>query len=291
MIRARGLTFGYGERPLFEGLSFELAAGDALGVLGPNGVGKSTLLRVLAGLLRPRSGEVLLDGRPLGALPTEERARQVAYVPQGIDPRMPFTVFETVLMGRYAHLRGQWERQLDRDVARRALAVMRLEAVADHRLAEVSGGERQRALIASALAQEAPVLLLDEPTTALDLRGRVEAVALLGRLRCEDRRTVVLVTHDIDLAHRTCERVLLLGAPQGPVEGPRDEVLRSDRLEAAYGIGVRVLDLAGGAGKAFVPAYAAPAAGVLSEAGPDGTAGRAESKGTTTTTTTQGRTP
>ena len=287
MIRAQGLSFGYGERPLFEGLSFEVAAGDALAVLGPNGVGKSTLLRVLAGLLPARAGEVLLDGRPLSALPSDERARRVAYVPQGIDPRMPFTVFETVLMGRYAHLRGQWEREVDREVARRAIAVMRLDAVAQRRLAEVSGGERQRALIASALAQEAPVLLLDEPTTALDVRGRVEAVALLGRLRCEDRRTVVLVTHDIDLAQRSCERVLLLGAPEGPVEGPRDEVLRSDRLEAAYRIGVRVVELPDGEGKAFIPAYG-KVAPVVPESQLTAQSSQPGSTTTTTTTTTTG---
>jgi len=260
VIRAKELTFGYGPAPLFERLSFQVDAGDALAVLGPNGAGKSTILRLLAGLLAPGGGEVVLDGKPLGSLASHERALRVAYVPQGIDPRMPFTVYETVLMGRYAHLRGRWERDIDHEVARRALAAMRLEAVADRPLSRVSGGERQRALIASALAQEAPVMLLDEPTTALDLRGRVEAVALLDRLRREEGRTVVLVTHDIDLAQRSCGRVLLLGAAGGPIEGPRDEVLRSERLEAAYGIAVQVVDLPGEGGRVFVPAFGAGAA-------------------------------
>jgi len=177
----------------------------------------------------------------------------VAYVPQGIDPRMPFTVLETVLMGRYAHLRGRGEGEADREVARRALAAMRLEGVALRPLSEVSGGERQRALIASALAQEAPVLLLDEPTTALDVRARAETLALLGRLRRDEGRTVVLVTHDIDLAQRACGRVLLLGSPSGPVEGSREEVLRPEVLGGAFGIGVRVYDLPDGAGRVFVP--------------------------------------
>lgn len=268
MIRVRELGFGYGPAPLFERLSFEVRAGDALAVLGPNGAGKSTILRLLAGLLRPRSGEVLLDGRPLERLGPAERALRVAYVPQGINPRMPFTVLETVLMGRYAHLRGRWERDIDREVARRAIAVMRLETVAERPLAEISGGERQRALIAAALAQEAPVLLLDEPTTALDLRGRVEAVGLLERLRREEGRTVVLVTHDINLAQRACGRVLLLGAAGGPVDGPRDEVLRPERLAAAFGIGVHAVDLPGDGGRVFVPEYAA--------GGPRGSGGAAQ---------------
>jgi iron complex transport system ATP-binding protein len=267
VIDVRELAFGWGSAPLFAGLSFEVPAGEALALLGPNGAGKSTILRLLAGLLRPRAGEVRLDGRPLAALPAHERARRVAYVPQGLDPRLPFTVFETVLMGRYAHLRGRWETAADRAVARRALAALRLEDVAERPLAEVSGGERQRALIAAALAQEAPVLLLDEPTTALDVRGRVETLSLLERLRRDERRTVVLVTHDIDLAARACGRVVLLGAAAGPVVGSADDVLEPARLEAAFGIPVRSFELPDGAGRVFVPT---PAAGGGGGGGADG---------------------
>jgi iron complex transport system ATP-binding protein len=257
VIEVRELAFGWGDAPLFAGLSFDVPAGEALALLGPNGAGKSTILRLLAGLLRPRAGQVRLGGRPLDALPPHERAQRVAYVPQGLDPRLPFTVSETVMMGRYAHLRGRWERDADRVVVRRALAAMRLEAVADRPLAEVSGGERQRALIAAALAQEAPVLLLDEPTTALDVRGRVETVSLLERLRRDEHRTVVIVTHDIDLAARSCRRVVLLGAAGGPVVGSTDEVLEPARLEAAFGIPVRSFELPDGAGRVFVPSPAA----------------------------------
>jgi len=256
VIEVRDLAFGWGDAPLFRGLSFDVPPGEALALLGPNGAGKSTILRLLAGLLRPRAGEVRLDGRPLWAFAPHERALRVAYVPQGIDPRLPFTVFETVLMGRYAHLRGRWEGDTDRAVVRRALRMMRLEAVAGRPMAEVSGGERQRALIAAALAQEAPVLLLDEPTTALDVRGRVEALLLIERLRREEGRTVVVVTHDIDLAARSCGRVVLLGAAAGPVVGSTEDVLRPERLAAAFGIAVRSFDLPEGAGRVFVPSYA-----------------------------------
>ena len=257
MIEVRELAFGWGDAPLFAGLSFDVPAGEALALLGPNGAGKSTILRLLAGLLRPRAGRVRLDGRSLDTLPPHERARCAAYVPQGIDPRLPFTVSETVMMGRYAQLRGRWEGEADRAVVRRVLGTMRLEAVADRPLAELSGGERQRAMIAAALAQEAPVLLLDEPTTALDVRGRVETVALLEQLRRAERRTVVIVTHDIDLAARVCDRVVLLGAAGGPLVGRTDEVLEPGRLEAAFGIPVRSFELPDGGGRVFVPAPAA----------------------------------
>lgn len=258
MIEVRDLAFGWGPSLLFRDLSFDVPTGEALAILGPNGAGKTTILRLLAGLLKPRAGEVRLDGRPVTNLAPHQRALRVAYVPQGIDPNLPFTIAETVMMGRYAHLRGRWETEADRVVVRRALATMRLEAVAHRPMAEVSGGERQRALIAAALAQEAPVLLLDEPTTALDIRGRVEAVTLVERLRRDEGRTVVVVTHEIDLAARACSRVLLLGGPEGPVVGATEEVLLPERLEAAFGIPVRSFDLPNGAGRVFVPAFETP---------------------------------
>ncbi|MDI7269443.1 MAG: ABC transporter ATP-binding protein [Myxococcota bacterium] len=245
MIGVESAGFGYEGRRLFDGVSFRVDAGEALAILGPNGAGKTTLLRILAGILRPATGIVRVDGRDVHGMTPVERALRVAYVPQGVDPTVPFTVFETVLMGRYAHLRGRWEREADRDAARRAIAAMGLDRVVDRPMARLSGGERQRTMIAAALAQEAPVLLMDEPTTALDLRARWETLGLLERLRVEEARTLVVVTHDIDLAARSCGRVLLLGAPPGAIEGPASEVLVPERLGAAYGVGIRAVEVPG----------------------------------------------
>ena len=253
MIRADALSFSYGGPPLFERVSFRVAEGEALAILGPNGSGKTTLLKLLAGLLEPVAGTIEVGGCLLSGIDPAERAMRLAYVPQGVDPTVPFTVFETVLMGRYAHLRGRWERDVDREVTRRAIATMGLEGVAERPIARLSGGERQRTMIAAALAQEAPVLLLDEPTTALDMRARSETLELLDRLRAAERRTLVVVTHDIDLEARSCGRLLLLGAPGGPVEGPRSEVLVPERLEAAYGVGVRTVEVPGEPVPVYLP--------------------------------------
>ncbi len=256
MIGVESVGFGYEGRRLFDGVSFRVDAGEALAILGPNGAGKTTLLRILAGILRPATGIVRVDGRDVHGMTPVDRALRVAYVPQGVDPTVPFTVFETVLMGRYAHLRGRWEREADREAARRAIATMGLDRVVDRPMARLSGGERQRTMIAAALAQEAPVLLMDEPTTSLDLRARWETLGLLERLRVEEARTLVVVTHDIDLAARSCGRVLLLGAPggggarsaeqpPGAIEGPASEVLVPGRLGAAYGVCIRAVDVPG----------------------------------------------
>jgi iron complex transport system ATP-binding protein len=261
VLAACGLSFGWESKRLFERVSFVLGEGEALAVLGPNGAGKSTLLSILAGLLEPLEGSVRLAGRPAGSMPAHERARRVALVPQGLDPRMPFTVRETVTMGRYAHLRGRWEGPEDREAVAQAIGTMRLDGVADRPLARLSGGERQRAIIASALAQRAPVLLLDEPTTALDLRARCETTELLDRLRGREGLAVVLVTHDLDLACRTCGRALLLGPGADPVEGPAAEVMTPERLEAAFGVEVRVLDVPGDAIRVHVPVLARPRPG------------------------------
>ncbi len=216
------------------GISLSVAPGGLLAVVGPNGAGKTTLLKLLSGSLRPHAGEVDLDGRPLPYLDDRERARTIAVVPQSESSPFPVAVREMVAMGRYAHL-GAWERSGDRDreVVARAMERCAVGEFADRQLGELSGGERQRARIARALAQEAPILLLDEPTAGLDLRYRMELFHLLRELRA-DGLAVLVITHDLNLAARFADRLLLLDRGRATARGSPEEVLSREALEAVY---------------------------------------------------------
>ena len=216
------------------GVSLEVNPGSLLAVAGPNGAGKTTLLRLLSGSLVPQEGEVRLDDRLLGDLGDRERARAVAVVPQSESSPFPVTVREMVGMGRYAHL-GPWEGvgSRDRDVVAEALERCAVAPLAGRQMGELSGGERQRARIARALAQEAPVLLLDEPTAGLDLRYRMELFHLLQELRA-DGLALLVVTHDLNLSARFADRLLLLDRGRERAAGAPHDVLRRETLEEVY---------------------------------------------------------
>lgn len=253
VLRGRDLTFTHGRgrdltftraparRPAVRRVSVSVAPGSLLAVVGPNGAGKTTLLRVLSGSLSPQEGRVFLDDRPLADFGDRERARAIAVAPQSESSPFPVTVREMVEMGRYPHL-GPWERSgiRDRAVVERAMAVCGVGAFADRQLAELSGGEQQRVRIARALAQDAPVLLLDEPTAGLDLRYCMETFGLLARLR-DDGLAVLVVTHDLNLAARYADRLLLLDRGRATARGGPGDVLSRRSLEAAYRWPVRVI--------------------------------------------------
>lgn len=215
-------------------ISLSVIPGRLLAVVGPNGAGKTTLLRLLSGALVPQAGQVRLDDRPLQELPDRLRARVLAVVPQSESSPFPVTVREMVGMGRYPHL-GPWERagSIDHAVVDRALERCAVGHLAERQLARLSGGERQRARIARALAQEAPVLLLDEPTGGLDLRFRMELFHLLRELRA-DGLAVLVITHDLNLAARFADRLLLLDQGRVRARGTPEEVLSGDTLEEVY---------------------------------------------------------
>ena len=236
VLRGRDLTFTHprAEEAAVRGVSLSVTPGSLLAVAGPNGAGKTTLLRVLSGSLAPQEGEVMLDDRLLVDLDDRERARAVAVVPQSESSPFPVTVREMVGMGRYAHL-GPWQGvgSGDRAVVDAALERCSVGPLAGRQLGELSGGERQRARIARALAQEAPVLLLDEPTAGLDLRYRMELFHLLQELRA-DGLALLVVTHDLNLAARFADRLLLMDRGRERAGGaPRDVLLR-DTLEHVY---------------------------------------------------------
>lgn len=240
-LEARDVAFGYGGSFRLEGVSFGLDAGEVFGIVGPNSSGKTTLLRLLSKVHEPEHGEVRLDGVPLRQLPRRALARQVGVVPQELAVAFPFTVEELCLMGRYPHAEGRlFEAPEDLRRAREAMELCGVLELAGQPVDRLSGGERQRTLLARALAQEPRLLLLDEPTSHLDLRHQREMVDLLRRLNRERGTTVLFVSHDLNLAAEVADRLLLLVCGRVVRVGAPAEVLEEPTLEAAYGCPVWV---------------------------------------------------
>jgi iron complex transport system ATP-binding protein len=233
--RRRGGSFALGP------LDFAIARAEILGVIGPNSAGKTTLVRLLTKILEPARGEIRLDGTPLGRVTRWELARHVAVVPQDVPPGLPFTVEQVVLMGRYPHAPGRFfETGEDVSVARAAMALTGVGELAEAPVASLSGGERQRVLLARALAQEPRLLVLDEPTAHLDLHYQVECVALLRRINEARGVTVVLVSHDLNLAGEVADRLLLLCQGRLARLGTPPDVLEEGLLASVYGCPVVV---------------------------------------------------
>jgi iron complex transport system ATP-binding protein len=237
MLRFEGLGFAYGDRPALAGIDAEVRPGEFFGVLGPNGSGKSTLLKVAAGLLRPSAGRVFLEGRDVQAWKRRDLARRVALLAQDVSVEVPYRVSDVVLLGRMPHLGlFGFAGASDLEVARAALAATDCLDLADRRIHEISGGERQRVFLARALAQEPSLLLLDEPTAHLDLRHQVGLHDLLARRNREEGLTVVTVLHDLNLAAQYCHRVLLLSAGRVFAGGTVEEVLTWRNVREVFGV-------------------------------------------------------
>ena len=236
MIDATGVTFGYDHDVLHE-VSLSVPRGAIVGLLGPNGSGKTTLLRLLAGNLTPRGGRIQIDGVPLSTLSRRDLARRLAVVPQETQTTFDFSVIEIVLMGRYPHLGAfELEGAGDLTIARRAMADTGTSALEDRRFAALSGGEKQRVVIAGALAQASDVLLLDEPTASLDLGFQFEIAGLLSRLNRDRGTTMVVSTHDLNLAATLCTELVLLKEGRVIAQGPTDEVLTPSHIRDLYGV-------------------------------------------------------
>ena len=256
MLQVEKLAFGFPGRSVGRDVSFALADGEVMCVLAPNGGGKTTLFRTLLGLLAPQGGSVVLEHQPLSSLSRQDIARRVGYVPQGHAGQFAYTVREVVLMGRTAHLGafGAPGRR-DLEVADKALSLLGLEALAERSITQVSGGERQLALIARALAQEPRLLVMDEPTASLDFGNQVR---ILQRIRslAAGGISVLFSTHDPDHAFLAADRALLLAEGRALAIGAPVEVIRPDTLERMYGVSVSVVPLAGG-GHTCLPSLAA----------------------------------
>lgn len=256
ILEGRNLTIGYSDRVVGENLDVALAKGEVLALLGPNGGGKTTLLKTLLGLLVPKAGEVRLGDRPLGSYSSRERARLAAYVPQSHNATFAFSVEAIVLMGRTAH-GNLFSRPTaaDRAVAARVLERFGIAHLAERPYTMISGGERQLVLLARALAQEPHFIVLDEPTASLDFGNQGKVMREIRALAASGHG-VLFTTHDPNHALRAADRAFLLRAGARLSEGPVTGVLNREQLEALYDAPVDVItDSATGAG-AFLPGWA-----------------------------------
>jgi len=237
LLEACHITITYNDRPAVADVSLRVDASEIVAIIGPNGAGKSTLLRALNGTVRVNSGEVLLDERPVYSYSRRTVARRIAVVAQEAELRFPVTVSEFVLGGRFAWSNAwNWENRRDVEIVNDVLRETELEGFADRLMNEMSGGERQRAVVARALATEAKILLLDEPTANLDLAHQAAMLTLI-RTRCDRGDTsAVVVTHDVNLAAEFADRVMLLKNGYAVSIGTSRDVLKPDLLRSVFGL-------------------------------------------------------
>ncbi len=252
-LQSQSVSFGYARGAdaapfALHDVSVSIPRGSLTGLLGPNGCGKTTLLKLMSGILQPRQGTLTLDGRPLSSIPRRELARHIAVVPQETHPAFDYTALEMVLMGRHPHL-GPFRLEGPDDVAiaREAMAATGTAHLDDRPYMTLSGGEKQRVVIAGALAQTPDVLLLDEPTASLDLGYQLEVASLLSRLNRERGVTMVLATHDLNLAASLCDTLVLLRGGRVLAQGATRDVLTGAMIQRLYDVDadVRFHELAG----------------------------------------------
>jgi iron complex transport system ATP-binding protein len=242
MLEINSISAGYGKRCALQDISLEVSAGEIMVVIGPNGAGKSTLIRAVSGALSPTKGSVRVAGKELTHLSANQRARYLAVVPQARNLPAPFTVYQSVLLGRTPYLGwlGQTRSQ-DHSKTRLALEHTLTLALAERRVGELSGGEQQRVLLARALAQDTPVLLLDEPTTHLDLQHQSSLLNLVRQQASENRLAILMVLHDLNLASLYADRVALLVEGRLQAIGTPEQVLTEEKLSSIYHVPVHVV--------------------------------------------------
>lgn len=233
--------FAYGDIPVLRDLSFVFEPGSFLGVIGPNGAGKTTMLRLLTGLQHPSRGTVRIAGTSVTGIAPRTLARTLAVVPQNESIAFPYSVASMILLGRFPHTGFLgFERPEDLRVAQEAMRLVGIDHLADRAVADLSGGEQHRVFIARALAQQTPVLLLDEPSAHLDIHYQVSLFELLARMHRDEGRSVLIITHDLNLAGMFCDRILLLDDGQAAAWGTPADVLREDILTRHFSVNISI---------------------------------------------------
>lgn len=236
MIEVNSVSFRYHEAWVLREVSFRVEKGEFVGVIGPNGSGKTTLLKLLYRLLTPQKGEILIELVPMKKMDRRDIARRVAVVAQETQVLFPFSVLETVLMGRSPYLGHLlFESEKDLEIARKAMEWTKILPFAERQIEELSGGERKRAFIARALAQEPEVILLDEPTANLDIQHQIDFLDIILTLNRERGLTIVMASHDMNLASEFCDRLILLHGGRIYQTGTPEEVVTKENIESVYG--------------------------------------------------------
>ena len=235
LVRIENLSGGYWKNDVIHDVSFQIPGGDFLGIIGPNGSGKSTLLKLMSRVLVPLKGKMILEGTDIKRINLKKFSQKVAFVPQETQIYFSFTVHEIVLMGRIPHLgRLQLETKKDFSIVEKALALTDALPLKDKKIDELSAGERQRVIMAKALAQEPILLFLDEPTSHLDIGHQIQLMDLLKKLNREKHLTILMVLHDLNLASEYCNRIILLNRGRIFKEGSPPEVLTYQNIETVY---------------------------------------------------------
>lgn len=243
-LQIKDLSFSYGSTQILKDISMELGSSTVLGIVGPNGAGKSTLIRCIDRILVPQHGTVLLDGEEMKQMSSMEIAKKIGYVPQSISNTFPATVFDTVLMGRRPHL-GWRSSDADIDTVLEVLTMLKIKYLAMRDFSEISGGQQQKVLIARALAQDAKILLLDEPTSNLDIRHQLEVMEILTKLVKKKGLSVMMAIHDLNLASRYSDRIIMLNGGSIRDAGDPVSVLTAENIQSVYGAEVIVKHEAG----------------------------------------------
>lgn len=237
MIEIKNLTYAYGQKTVLSHLDLRIEEGQFYALLGANGCGKTTLLRCIGGLLQPQQGSITLQGQPLLSYSIPQRAQRISFVHQHAVSQPDFSAFEIVLMGRNPYRRKlQNESQYDRDIVEKSMKQTGTWHLREAHPNEMSGGELQRVMIARALAQTTPVMLFDEPTSNLDIAHQLEIMQLLSQLNREERKTIVLVVHDLNLALQYCPKAVFLNQGNVFAHGVTGQVLTSENIKAVYNV-------------------------------------------------------
>ncbi len=236
MIELRSISFRYHRDWVLKEISFQIEKGEFVGVIGPNGSGKSTLLKILSSILIPQKGEIFYEGNPLRKIGRGDIAKKIAVVPQETHLLFPFKAVEVVLMGRSPYLGHlMFERAMDLEIAKKAMEWTETLHLSDRPMDELSGGERKRVFIARALAQEPEVILLDEPTSNLDIHHQLDFLELILNLNRQKGLTILMASHDINIASEFCDRLILLKEGRIYTMGTPLEVITKENIERVYG--------------------------------------------------------